>query len=424
MRSVHPLDHIVEQLWGPAFERSSALRAVVNPRPDPRWCTVESYWLIPRGSSARMLVPVRPASAASRVLTNYRRLRTPATNAARLVLGGAARVGLPLSTTRVEVQVRRDAPGATTDLLPLAQLSRALGTELFAAAGIRTSDNRKTMLHLVDRVGVPVGYAKFGWNSATDALVANEATVLAEIGGGTDAVRAPRLLARLSYHGHPVAVTEALPRDARGSLTRLPEPTSRELFGLSPVVRHSRVADTAHFRAVRERLSAARRSDQVRELADRALDVASTIARREGAVPVTTRWHGDLAPWNRARDASGRLWVWDWENAEPDAVAGLDAAHWAFSTQRLRATDVDRMSLASCLAGADHHLAAVGLGEPDRRMVVALYAVTVVERACTIAAHSDTWEAAFITPEGLLHLLSQADRILRSIGAPTLVEAS
>ncbi|MBZ5739741.1 hypothetical protein [Nocardioides mangrovi] len=399
---------MTEQLWAPAFSRSGALRAVVDPAPDQEWRTVESYWLVPNAESARLLVPRRPRTTASRALTNYRRLRTPGTNVARFALGAAARLGVPLSASTVEVQVRHDAPPGTADLLPLARLSEALGRQVFASTGVRTSDNRKTMLQLVDAVGEPVGYAKVGWDEVTDRLVATEGDVLAAIGGGDGPVRAPRLIARLDYLGHPVTVTEPLPADARGSLTRVAEPTSEELFALTPVVRHARIAETGQLRAVRARLDEALDAPHVRELAGQALAVSAEVAAHDVPLPVTDRWHGDLAPWNRARDAEGRLWIWDWENAEPDAVAGLDALHWAFSTQRLAARDVDRMSLPDALAAANHHLAAIGLGEADRAVVAAAYAVTTVERACTIARHSGTWETAFISPDGLAHLLRQA----------------
>ena len=58
------------------------------------------------------------------------------------------------------------------------------------------------------------------------------------------------------------------------------------------------------------------------------------LAGATDTLPVTSRWHGDLTWWNRARDDAGQLWVWDWESSEEDAVAGLDALHWAFSARR------------------------------------------------------------------------------------------
>jgi hypothetical protein len=328
---------------------------------------------------------------------------------ARAVLGAGATVGLSLSRSVVEVQVRRGAAEGTTDLLPLPQLARALDRQLFAAAGIRTSDNRKTMLHLVDRSGSPAGYAKVGWNEPTDELVATEADTLREVGGRTGPMRAPALLARIDYHGHPVAVAEPLPLDVRGAMSGLPLPTAQELAALTPVVRRAPVGQTAQFRTLRDRLLRAAEAPHVTDLARRALDSATELAGDTGAVPVTARWHGDLAPWNCARDGTGQLWAWDWENAERDATAGLDAMHWTFSVQRLHATDVNRMSLTASLAAAEPYLTALGLAPHDRPRVAALYAIVVVERACSLARHAGVWSDAFIAPDGLHRLLDQAE---------------
>jgi hypothetical protein len=127
---------------------------------------------------------------------------------------------------------------------------------------------------------------------------------------------------------------------------------------------------------------------------------------------VTAWWHGDLAPWNAARDRRGQLWVWDWENAERDAVAGLDALHWTFSAQRLRADDLDRLSLGSALAEAEPYLIALGLGPSEQTVVAAHYAVTTVERACTLAWHAGSWVESLISEDGLRHLLVQARAML------------
>lgn len=421
------VDHVIEQLWRPALEQSDALRVVIDPPPSAGWRTVESYWLVPRAATARLLVPIGPRRITRRSLTNYRRLRTRGTNLARVALGTAATMGLPLSRSRVEIQARVDAADRVVDLLPVPQLRKALGLDLFASTGVRTSDNRKTMLHLVDCAGRPVGYAKFGWNRPSDALVATEAEVLSELGRSRDeqhSMRAPALLARLEYHGHTVAVTAPLPQDIRGSAGT--EPSAQELFSLTPVQRRAPIAETAQFAAVINRLKDAASSAHVGTLAERSLAAAALVAEHPARLPVTSWWHGDFAPWNAARDGSGQLWVWDWENAERDAVGGLDALHWTFSSQRLRARDLSMLSLADALTRAEHYLVALGLDPLDRRVVAAHYAVVVVERACTLAQHAGTWAESLIGPPGLSNLLDQAKALLdRSHDAgPTTLRTS
>lgn len=412
----HAVDHMIEQLWQPALARSKDLRIVLDPAPDPGWHSVEAYWLLPRADTARLLVPVAPRAVARRSLMNFRGLRTRGTALARTALGTAAAVGLPLSRSRLEVQVRADAPSGTVGLLPLSQLRSRLGAPVFASTGVRTSDNRKAMLHLVDGSGEPVGYAKLGWNEPSDLLVATEADVLAELGGRPGPMRAPALLARFDHHGHPVTVTAPLPSDVRG-LTDGPMPRPQELFGLTPVIRHAPIAATAQLSAVVERLRRVAPAPHVAGLAELALGVAATVTAYPARLPVTSWWHGDLAPWNAARDGSGQLWVWDWENAERDAVAGLDALHWTFSTQRLQACDLSRLSLGAALADAEPHLVALGLAAADRAMVAAHYAVTTVERACTLAHHAGSWAESLIAEDGLRHLLDEALVMSHSRGA-------
>lgn len=407
-----PLDHVVEQLWAPALLRSPDLRVVVDTSGDSTWMDVERYWLVPSASSARLLVPWGPRNVAARLLTNYRSLRTREVNAGRLVLGAATRAGVPLSRSTVAVQVRRSAPEAVRQL-PLAMLSEAMGQSVFAATGVRTGDNRKTTLHLVDGEGRPVGYAKIGWTPATDHHVANEGRVLREIGGHLGPTRAPRLIAELDYHGHPVIVTSPLPLDARGSLSTVEQPTAQEMYWLTPVSRQAPPAQTLHFQAMSARLGKGVLHDRVRPVIEPALDLVAELSRIQRRMPVTARWHGDLTPWNRARDGSGQLWVWDWESSEDDALAGLDALHWVFASHRLRRRGNGSASLQSCLDGADGHLAAAGIARSDRPVVAATYALAVVDRACGFAIHADTWNDAYVGPAGLLDLVQQGLALLR-----------
>lgn len=411
---MRPLDHVREQLWGPALD-SPDLRVVVDTPQDAEWADAERYWLVPDEAHARLLVPAGPSPMSARSLTNYRNLRTPRVNGVRFALGALARRGLPVGRSSVSVQVRRSAPEAARRL-PLSMLAAALGRPLFAATGVRTSDNRKTTLHLLDPTGQPVGYAKIGWNASTDGFVANEARALRRVGGREGPTRAPRVLTEVDYLGHPVVVTEPLPLDARGSLSRVAPPSAEEMFALTPVVRHDVPGGTGQLKAMVDRLEASAGHAASRPIATAALQLASSVASTADRVPVTSLWHGDMTPWNRARDRSGQLWVWDWESSEDDAVAGLDPLQWAFGSRRLATGDARRVRLVDCLQDADGYLTAAGVARRDRPTVAATYALTVVERACGLAAQSGTWDDALIGPEGLVDLLDEATALLRRAG--------
>jgi hypothetical protein len=180
------------------------------------------------------------------------------------------------------------------------------------------------------------------------------------------------------------------------------------------VTRLAAPRETSHLQQLVDRLT--RLPVDTTTSADRVLDRADHLARRvlarDDVLPVAQRWHGDFAPWNRARAGSGQLWVWDWENSEADALAGLDALHWAVSESRPptgRATSVD---LPRSLESASRHLSAAGVPRSGHGLVAAVYALTVLERALDLASRSGGWDTLWITPAMLRTLVEQADALL------------
>jgi hypothetical protein len=411
---VRRLDHLVEQLWAPALA-SGGVRVVTDAAPDPRWSDVERYWAVPDLEHARILIPRGNPKVTAGALTNYRGLRFPAANLARAGAGTLAHLGLPLSRHTVAVQVRTGVVGAR-EALPLAVLARQLAVaRVHASIGIRTGDNRKATLALLDTRGRPLGHAKFGWDPVTDGFVATETRALRKFGGLAGPVRAPAALAEFDYHGHPVVVTQPLPLQVRGAMNNVAEPSSQELYFLTPVRRRAAPRKTEHLGRVAQRLLALATDPTCGSLADRAGALLRRICDFPDEVPVTERWHGDLTPWNRARESDGQLWVWDWENCEEDTVAGLDALHWAFSVRRLAGAHLSAGALADCLAAAAGHLIAAGVPRRARPVVAGIYALVVVERACALAAHHRSWAGVWIGSDALALLLRQADQLLDQV---------
>lgn len=410
---VNALPLLVEQLWAPGS--TDGTRVEVDPVPDPAWHDAERYWVLPDATRPRLLLPVAPAPVLRAAATHYRGLRRLPANLARHLLGATATTGAPLSRHQLAVQARTPQDAAT---LPLAALAQALDhPRLWATFGVRTGANRKATMQLLDDQARSVGYAKLGWNATADDYVSTEVRALGEVGGREAAMRAPRLIASFTQGGRPVVVVEPLPADVRGLRGAQQAPSSVELYALCPVERHARPGATAHLRAVGRRLDAARRAGtaDVRtpagSLLDRAGDLLALVEADRRTVPVQARWHGDLTPWNCARDASGQLWAWDWESCELDVVAGLDAVHWEFSVQR-EAGSVDRISLGRCVERARHHLVAAGHGRTTHGVVAALYALTVVERAATLAAREGGWDRLWITPAQVQALLDEGRALL------------
>ncbi|WP_134767273.1 hypothetical protein [Nocardioides sp. 1609] len=409
-----PIDLLCEQLWGVAVSHPD-LR-VTRQAADDEWQDLERYWLVPSATRARLLLPV----AAGRAVTagaclNYRGLRPRHVNLARAALGAAARAGAPLSPHTVAVQARRSRASAAARL-PLASVGAALGAgEVFASLGVRSGANRKATLSLVDSTGDAVGYAKVGWNELTDGFVTTESRVLHALDGGASQVRTPRVLADVAVDGHAVVVTEPLPDDVRAVAATTQWPTAQEMYALTPVHRRARLGDTGHARALGRRLAERRAGSPDRRTTDllgRAEQLLSELCSLPGHLPVATRWHGDLTPWNAARDGSGRLWIWDWETAEDDVLAGLDAFHWMFSVERLRVGSMTGIELHACLGRALPHLVAAGTSRSQAPVVAAVYSVVVVERAATLAALAGGWDRVWCGVDELETLLARARALL------------
>ena len=408
MRGMNPLALMVEQLWGPAMVED-AVRVEIGGHRSDGWLEQESYWMFPSAEKARLLLPRGSRSVTAAAATNYRGMRRPTKNLGRTALGLLARSGAPLSPARLSVSVRADRPDVAAGL-PLRALADALGVEaVHAATGVRAGANRKATLHLLDHAGAPLGYAKFGWSETTDQFVRTEGAALRRVGGQPAPMRAPALLADFDYHGHPVIVTEPLPLAVRGARSRqAAPPSSQELFSLCRLTRRARVRDTEHFQSLVARLEEMRSDPVAGAVVAATRPVVDNLRSEDGEVPVTSMWHGDLAPWNRARDETGQLWVWDWESAEPDAVAGLDALHWAFSARRPASGRNSTVELAGCLADTAPHLRAAGVRPERWGDVAALYALTVVERAADLARRAGGWDKLWIQPGQLDVLIGQA----------------
>ncbi|MQW74771.1 hypothetical protein GHK92_02695 [Nocardioides sp. dk4132] len=432
-----PLAYLAEQLWGSTL-RAGRLR-LSRRAPEPGWREVERYLVLPSISRATMLLPGAPNAALRGALLNYRGLRSGATALQRSVLGAAVTTRMAMPFPRLSVQVPDEPAGRADQELPLAALERILGTgPLMASIGVRTGANRKATLQLVDPAGHPRGFAKLGWDAASSAGIRAERAALAHA-PREGRVRVPHLLASGPLDGvldgvlgeHPYVVTAPLPLDVRAVRGTVPAPTAEELAVLCPRDRLAPIAATGQFRALRGRLDALVPTATTRPLLALAGDLLDALTTLRTEVPVTARWHGDLTPWNVARDGAGTLWCWDWESSEPDAVAGLDALHWCSAVRRERGERLDATTPAAVLADAGPLLRAAALPRACEAGVAALWAATIAERALGLALGptlgprldpttgtrpdepaAERWEDDWVRPDELAALLLGARRLL------------
>lgn len=390
-----PLDAIARQLWGPLLQRQD-VRVLVGADDEPGWRTLESYWAVPDAARARMILPGGSRRLAAAAVSAYPGLRPGAVRVARSAVALALRAGLRAGRDRVRLQVRPSASSPPV-VTPLMLAAAALGgVEVQAAVGVRRGANAKATLQLFRTAdGAPCGIAKVAWEPQSTRFVEVERDVLTELAGGTGAVRVPQLQATGLYGDHPYIVMGALPVGVRRVGVR-DGPTVAELLAVAPVVRRATVGSTQHFADLSARLRSAPGGGEHRLMLVEALRLVDLLEHDGTEVPISSRWHGDLVPWNVAREPNGRLWVWDWETCERDVVAGLDALHWCVNASNRPAPDRFPGAVLERASAAAPTLAALGLSSRQQAVAVAVYAAALIDRGVALAQAAGGWGSVFL----------------------------
>jgi hypothetical protein len=189
---------------------------------------------------------------------------------------------------------------------------------------------RKPVIQVLTREGHILGYAKVGWNRATNALVQNEASVsryLSEIAFRSFYV--PSVLYEgwwndqyVCIQSSPVAQLQAAPQVLTAPYLQVIE----ELKNL-----HSRsltLTESAFWKRLVCQI------DKTPSPYHRRL-LQQGLRRAEESLSQTVLpfhfCHGDLAPWNAGR-LNSQLFLFDWEYADPEGLPGWDLFHFTFQT--------------------------------------------------------------------------------------------
>lgn len=174
-------------------------------------------------------------------------------------------------------------------LAPKLAVALALPSVELAAAHVRSDESGKRAVLSVFHDGVLVAFAKVA--EGESAKLRHERHVLETLSRAElSRIAVPTVISFLEWRGHAVLLTE--PVDTRGRANRP--------FGSAEIAALAELTSVTH--------------DLGRTLDD--------DNHREG-----TLIHGDFTPWNCAALPSGRLSLWDWE----DAQVGLpleDFFHW------------------------------------------------------------------------------------------------
>lgn len=398
------LDYAIEQVWGESLAQGDVAVRVESGRARftgarDRTDVRDQFWAVPTAAAAQYLVP-RSRAAAAASLSDYARLRPFRTRAGRRALAAAAALGLPLSRDVVAVTPATSGVRTVVD-----ELAHTLGLDdVIVGLGVRTGANAKPTLELRTTDGTIVGYAKLGWNAPTTQAVRNEANALRKF-GLTARLKAPAVLASGRVAEREYVVVQPLPASVERIAPAWDSLSAAEALGPGAVAGWSAWSGVGQVRQVAARQFGSTVPD---DLARALADLIGRVCENNDPTPVAAFWHGDFVPWNLARDADGQLWVFDWETAEADVPAGLDALHWYAHSQGAPdpaklVTSINRASerVMSALRSLGHSRASAG-------MLPVWYAAILVSRAAAAADSLGGWERVQLQPSVLSELLRWA----------------
>lgn len=394
---------IAEQIW-PGLDGPD-LRVVGVPGDDPQWSLLEAHRVLLWRGVAGMVLP-SGRRAASRCLVEHARLRPTHRRIERSIWGALVGLGAPGTRGAIGLEVRGDAlPRSPRTVVQV--LRDELGRDdLAVAMAVRRTANRKAVLQVVDSSGATLGFAKLGWNEISSRGVHAESNALRQRRGGVDSLRTPRVLLDGKANGFPFVLMEPLPSKLRRIGVNSSEgPSAQEFAAVAPVTRHDIPANTGHIRRLRKRLSALDCVERF-ESYSALLALLEVVEQESCLMPVGAGWHGDFAYWNVGRAPDGTLWCWDFENAEEDALVGLDVLHWHASRLRTLSGPAGLSDGLRVRRDGALDLHALGLDEHQIKVVHRLYVVEIVARTLEMVA-TDGWDAVWASP-------GELDQVARS----------
>lgn len=340
---------------------------------------------VPGVRRARMLVPADAPRAAAGAVDRPSAVDSRSQVLLRGAVGALLRMP-PLASMVMPHVLRVDS--STGSLLE--HLHQVTGREVrFSLAIGSRRANRKPVLNVHALDGAEIGYAKVGLTTLANTLIDHEAAMLASLAAQPPrSFRAPRPI----HHGHwrtsSVLLMESLRPSAQQSAAGVPLAAIAELVARDGLV-WRRLGESAWL----ERIAGA--GAELTGLGRPGLSAVTERYRRtygQLRVPLG-HWHGDLGPWNMAWEGQTAL-VWDWERAEPDVPAALDAVHFTSHSVLRDVGNAPRARQVLAGAGTDAVRAVLRrlpepVGEDVVRGVVLGYLLSVAARFSADATRPD-----------------------------------
>ena len=331
------------------------------------------YAVLPSMSRPRLLVPVGSPRASAAALGTHTTSRRASRVGARLLSAGF-RLGISEHLLRARVGPPANWRGDGEIIEDHVQ--EVLGREVLASIFFQTGrPQKKPVLQLFTPAGDVAGYAKVGWNDVTRRLVVREADALERVLPQlrpTSAFGVAEVLYRGQWQGRELVIVAALP----GLSTRMVDQLPIEATDMVPQLGEVRLCRLAG-------------SDYWCDQSERLLRFGTGITRRlAAAVELALAsdeirvgfCHGDWVPWNMARDAGGRLVVWDWEWSLACAPGGLEARQWLLQVaQKIRQSE-PALCVDQALVAAGPVLPRLGVQAETARPLLALHLIEVILR--------------------------------------------
>ena len=248
-----------------------------------------------------------------------------------------------------------------------------------------TTPNHKPTFLAVDVRGRPMGYGKLSTDASAHGRAQREVDGLRAMSGAdVPGLRAPELLADLTWSGGRVTVAAPLPDDSR----RYPSDTSAPLHLLSHAREQGR---TTTVDEVAERLlGRIERSGQTWLLDGARAHVSALVGYAAGLPLQSGLLHGDWVPWNLAV-ARDLVWAFDWEHSDTESAVALDVVHWHVLVRRDRVGMSLGLAVKFGEAAATSELRRSGLGREALRAVLHLGRLRLVARTAELRASSGLW---------------------------------
>jgi len=284
------------------------------------------FRLVRKHGHPLLLLPQRRSCVASSL--SLFPAQTGRAKLARAAISWSARIGLPLLTSPVELQLDLQSP----EVKFLRETTGAQQLPAFAMHfGNPNAAGQRFILLGFDELGRPLRVIKAGVGSAATRLIQAEATFLSS--PVAQSCTAPQVFGQM-VHGETLAMAleylqGSSPNSAAPeSLSRAAELLSRWLIANQRVTLASLLAW--------QRLGQAAAHDELFQRINRIL------ASRQISPAV---FHGDFVPWNiRVDPTTGNWRVLDWERGEPQGPPAWDLFHFvvqpAILVKRLAAAQI------------------------------------------------------------------------------------